>query len=29
MNIYGLSRNTLEEYFVKIGEKKFKATQLF
>ena len=29
MNIYGIKRLDLEEYFLKIGEKKFKATQIF
>ena len=29
MNIYGLKRDELEEYFLNIGEKKFKATQVF
>lgn len=28
-NIYGINHLDLEEYFVKIGEKKFKATQIF
>lgn len=29
MNLYGLTRQELEQYFVRIGEKKFKATQVF
>ena len=29
MNIYGIKRIDLEEYFLKIGEKKFKAIQIF
>ena len=29
MNIYGIKRNDLEEYFVSNGEKKFKALQVF
>ena len=29
MNLYGLSKEELEKYFEKIGEKKFKATQVF
>ena len=29
MNLYGLTRQELEQYFVSIGEKKFKATQVF
>ena len=29
MNLYGMTRPLLEEYFVSIGEKKFKATQVF
>ena len=29
MNIYGMSRLKLEEYFISIGEKKFKAVQIF
>ncbi len=29
MNIYGMTRLDLENYFVLIGEKKFKATQVF
>ena len=28
-NIFGLTKEMLEEYFVSIGEKKFKATQVF
>ena len=28
-NIYGLSISDLEEYFLNIGEKKFKAIQVF
>ena len=28
-NIYGLTIEDLEEYFLSIGEKKFKAIQLF
>ena len=28
-NIYNYSLNELEEYFVSIGEKKFRATQIF
>ena len=28
-NIFGLTREDLEEYFLSIGEKKFKATQVF
>lgn len=29
MNLYGLTKEELEQYFVSIGEKKFKATQVF
>lgn len=29
MNLYGLTKEDLEQYFVSIGEKKFKATQVF
>ena len=29
MNIYGITRGKLEEYFLSIGEKKFKALQVF
>lgn len=29
MNLYGLTRQELEQYFTRIGEKKFKATQVF
>lgn len=29
MNLYGMTRPLLEDYFVSIGEKKFKATQVF
>jgi len=29
MNIYGIKRVDLEDYFLSIGEKKFKATQVF
>ena len=29
MNIYGIKRLDLEEYFLSIGEKKFKALQVF
>ncbi len=29
MNIYGIKRNDLEQYFIDIGEKKFKALQVF
>ena len=29
MNLYGLTREKLEEYFLNIGEKKFKALQIF
>lgn len=29
MNIYGITKESLEEYFEFIGEKKFKATQVF
>ena len=29
MNIFGFTREMLEEYFLNIGEKKFKATQVF
>ena len=29
MNIYGIKRNDLEEYFLNMGEKKFKALQVF
>ena len=29
MNLYGLTRQELEQYFARIGEKKFKATQVF
>lgn len=29
MNLYGLIKEELEQYFVSIGEKKFKATQVF
>ena len=29
MNIYGIKRLDLEEYFLRIGEKKFKALQVF
>ena len=28
-NIYGMTHKSLEEYFINIGEKKFKATQIF
>ena len=29
MNLYGLTKEELEQYFVSIGEKRFKATQVF
>ena len=29
MNLYGLTRKELEDYFLSIGEKKFKATQVY
>ncbi len=29
MNIYGIKRMDLEEYFLQMGEKKFKATQIY
>jgi len=29
MNIYGITRKKLEEYFISNGEKKFKALQIF
>ena len=29
MNIYNLTRDEMEEYFVKLGSKKFHADQLF
>ena len=29
MNIYGIKREDLEQYFLDIGEKKFKALQVF
>ena len=29
MNIYDLTLNELEEYFLSIGEKKYRATQVF
>lgn len=29
MNIYGISKNDLEEYFLSLGEKKYKATQVY
>ena len=29
MNLYGLTKEELEQYFVSIGEKKFKATKVF
>ena len=28
-NIYGIKRSDLEEYFINIGEKKFKALQVY
>ena len=28
-NIYGVTHKSLEEYFINVGEKKFKATQIF
>ena len=28
-NIYGIKRSDLEEYFLKMGEKKFKALQVY
>ena len=28
-NIYGIKRSDLEEYFISIGEKKFKALQVY
>ena len=28
-NIFDLTKEELEEYFLKIGEKKFKATQVY
>lgn len=29
MNIFGITKEKLEEYFLKLGEKKFKATQVY
>lgn len=29
MNIFGITKEKLEDYFIEIGEKKFKATQVF
>ena len=29
MNLYGLTRKELEDYFLSIGEKKFKSTQVY
>ena len=29
MNIYGIKREDLENYFLNMGEKKFKALQIF
>ena len=29
MNIYGIKRSDLEQYFIDINEKKFKALQVF
>ena len=29
MNLYGLTRKELEDYFLSIGEKKFKAQQVY
>ena len=29
MNIYGIKREDLEQYFLDMGEKKFKALQVF
>ena len=29
MNIYGMTLKDLEDYFLKIGEKKFKAIQVY
>ena len=28
-SIYGIKKSDLEEYFISIGEKKFKATQVY
>ena len=28
-SIFGITRKELEEYFINIGEKKFKATQVY
>ena len=28
-NIFGYTKEMLEDYFIKMGEKKFKATQVF